>query len=239
MAGFLQLGNIGRHWRAISVSTALSWLMKAILLGLLPWEVYQGNYLFSAAVALVFLLSLIPSLVQHNYRITLPFELDLLLTSMIFLHTFFGESLDFYEKYWFWDKALHLYGGGVVALLAFVTVYTLHYTRKVRLTIPLIGMFTVIFALAAGAAWEIGEFSVDMLFARNTQKGLENTMFDLINDFIGGVFAAGLGMAYVRYSKPMTRKRLAKPLGEVMGLADRVDRIKQTMKEKKQGEGAE
>jgi len=37
----------------------------------------------------------------------------------------------------------------------------------------------------------------------------------------------------VRYAKPETRMRLAKPLGEVFGMAERVDRVKEMIKEKK------
>lgn len=233
MSSFLQFHTISKNWRSVTVTTAMSWLMKILMAGLVPVEVYRGNYLFSIAIAFAVLVSLVPSLVQHNYNVTLPFELDLLVTISIFAHTFLGEGFDFYEKYWLWDKALHLYGGAVVGLLAFVIAYTLHYTRKVRLTIPLIGFFTVIFALAVGVLWEIGEFSVDELFARNTQKGLTNTMWDLINDFIGGFVAAVLGMIYVKFKRPILRKRLDKPVGEVMGIGEKVDRIKETLHDKK------
>lgn len=243
---FLQLRTIPANWRNISISTVLSWAMKLLMVGLVPFELYGGYYLFSLAILVAVGLSMVPSLVQRNYNITLPFELDLLVTLSIFLHTFFGESLDFYQKYWVWDKILHLYGGAVTALLAFVIVYTLHYTKKVDLSIPFIGFFTVIFAMAVGAFWEIGEFSVDVLFAKSTQKGLVDTMWDLINDLIGGVLAAGLGMLYVRYSNPDRRKKLAKPLGQVFGLADRIDQLKESFgdeekkarkKQKKAGKG--
>lgn len=230
---FLQLDTIRRNWRAMTLTTALSWLMKLLMAGLVPVEVYRGEYLFALAIAFAVLLSLVPSLVERNYNVTLPFEFDLLITLSLFLHTFFGEGFDFYEKYWFWDKALHLYGGGVVGLIAFVGAYTLHYTRKVRLTIPFIGFFTVTFAVAVGGMWEVGEFAVDELLGKNTQKGLDNTMWDLINDLAGGVVAAVLGMVYVRASKPMIRKRLDKPVGEVMGIGEKVDRLKERMEGRK------
>ncbi|MBI5810298.1 MAG: hypothetical protein HZB21_03805 [Deltaproteobacteria bacterium] len=207
--------------------------MKLLMLGIMPYEIYRGEYLFAFAVFLAAGISLIPSVVERNYRITLPFELDLLITLSLFLHTFMGEGLSLYKRLWLFDKMLHLYGSAVIALLAFLFVYTLHYTKKVRLTVPLIGFFTVIFALAAGGLWEMGEFGVDNIFGKQTQDGLDDTMYDMINDFIGGVIVAMLGMAYVRYSKPETRKRLTRPLGDVFGLADRIDRIKRRFKKRK------
>lgn len=213
-------------WLNISISTALSWLMKFIMMGMLPYAVYKGRYLFAAATGIAILLSLLPSIVEKSYRVTLPFELDLLITMMIFLHTFFGEWLKFYDRIWLWDKILHIYGTGVIAILAFMIVYTLHYIKKIRLTLPLVGLFTIIFAMAVGGFWEIGEFAFDKIFNKDTQNGLDNTMWDLINDLIGGTFIAAMGIVYIKYSKPNERKRLTKPLGEVFGLKKRIDRIK-------------
>jgi hypothetical protein len=189
--------------------------MKLLLMGLLPYEIYIGDYPFAMATLLAIVLSFVPSIVERNYQIHLPFELDLLITLALFLHTFLGEVLMFYERVWLWDKALHVYGTAVISMLAFMIVYTLHYTGKLRLTIPFIGFFTVTFALAVGSLWELAEFSVDFIFEKDTQKGLADTMWDLVYDLMGGVVIAVLGMFYVRYSKPETRKRLTRPLGEV------------------------
>ncbi|MBI5232809.1 MAG: hypothetical protein HY880_00485 [Deltaproteobacteria bacterium] len=206
-----------KKWHMLSISAALSWLMKFLLIGLLPYEIYTGDHLFALATILAITISFIPSIVERNYRITLPFELDLLITLALFLHTFLGEVFMFYERFALWDKMLHLFGTSVISLLAFMIVYTLHYTRKLRLTIPLIGFFTVTFAMFVGAMWEIAEFTVDALFAKTTQKGLNDTMWDLIYDLMAGIVVAILGMMYVRYSNPKERRRLTRPLGEVFG----------------------
>lgn len=216
-------------WLNISISTALSWLMKIIMIGMLPYVAYKGNYLFAIATGAAIMLSLLPSIVERNYRITLPFELDFLITLMIFLHTFFGEWLKFYDKLWIWDKIMHIYGTAVISMLAFMIVYTLHYTKKIRLTLPLVGLFTIIFAMAVGGLWEIGEFAVDKVFDKDTQNGLDNTMWDLINDLIGGTFIAVIGIIYMKYSKPYERKRLTRPLGEVFGIKKRIERIKSSI----------
>ncbi len=220
---------MGISWKTIEIATVLSWLMKLLLVGLFPLEIMRGAYLFALATLLAIIISFVPSIVQRNYRVVLPFELDLLITLALFLHIFLGEWFMFYERLWIWDKVLHVYGSAVVAILAFMTVYTLHYTKKLRLTIPFVGFFTVIFALAMGAVWEIIEFSVDAVFSLTTQKGLQDTMWDLINDLVGGIVVAVIGMIYVRYSRPETRKRLARPLGEVFGLGERMERLKRRL----------
>lgn len=222
----LNLVNMLRNWRSLSVAAGLSWFMKLLMVIMLPVELYKGDYLFSVLLVLSVVLSLIPSIVEKSYKVTLPFELDFLITFSIFLNTFMGEGLDFYQRVWFYDKALHVYGSAVFGLLAFVAVYTLKYTRKIRLSLPFVGFFTVIFTMALGGLWEIMEFGVDNLFDKTTQDSLDDTMWDLINDLLGGFITAAIGMLYVKYSNPDARKRLARPLGEVFGLGNRIDRLR-------------
>src|SRR4030065_2665381 len=225
----LNLLSMLRNWRSLSVTAGLSWFMKLLMVLLLPVELYKGDYLFSILLVFSVVLSLIPSLVERSYRVPLPFELALLIPLSIFLNTFMGEGMNFYQKVRLYDKALHIYGTAVVGLLALVIVYTLNYTRKVRLSLPFIGFFTFTFAMAMGGIWEIMEFAVDSLFGKMTQNGLADTMWDLINDFVGGVITAAIGMLYVKYSNPDTRKRLAKALGEVFGMGRRIDRLKERL----------
>ncbi len=204
-------------WRAWTLSATVSWLMKLFLVGLLPYLIFIGDYLFAVMACIAVVLSLVPSVVERNKNIHLPFELDLLVTLAIFSHTFLGEWLMFYERVRLWDKILHLFGTAVISITAFMTVYTLHYTRKIRLSVPLIGFFTVIFAIAIGALWEVTEFLVDILFGTTTQKGLRDTMWDLVYDLIAGVAVAVFGMIYVKYSDNSTRDSFTRPFGEIFG----------------------
>ena len=41
--------------------------------------------------------------------------------------------------------------------------------------------------MAIGSFWEIGEFTMDKLFETNNQKSLDDTMFDLVFDFLGAM----------------------------------------------------
>lgn len=57
---------------------------------------------------------------------------------------------------------MHFFGSAIVAVLAFITVYTLNFIKKIKLNFFMIGFFTFVFAIAIGALWEIGEFFCDM-----------------------------------------------------------------------------
>ena len=53
--------------------------------------------------------------------------------------------------------------------------------------------------MASGAVWEIFEFGMDQIFGLNMQKsGLQDTMFDLIVDALGGLFVSVLVYKYLK-----------------------------------------
>lgn len=51
--------------------------------------------------------------------------------------------------------------------------------------------------LALGAFWEIMEFASDQILATSYQHGLDDTMWDLITDLVGGGIIGVLGNIYV------------------------------------------
>ncbi|MBI2336009.1 MAG: hypothetical protein HYU97_04530 [Deltaproteobacteria bacterium] len=174
------------------------WTFRLGLVGAIPYSLYRHDFLFIFGVLLSLLATLLPAYWYRSLKVTLPFELDLLISLALFLHIILGEVLRFYDNVWYFDKIMHFYGTSIIALLAFLIVFSFHYSGKVVLSLPLIAIFTIIFAMAVGSLWEIGEFTVDHLFKRNTQYSLDNTMWDLIFNTVGGTFAAVFGALYTR-----------------------------------------
>ncbi len=197
----------------LALHTFLAWFLKLSILALIPYLIIKGDYLFAFAAVIAFIIAIIPSIIERTYKVHLPWEMDLLISLIIYLHTFCGEILYFYEKIPVWDDILHFMGTAVIAILAFMVVYTFHFTGKLRLTLPFIFLFTFVFALAIGAIWEIMEFGIDQIFGRNTQhSSLNDTMWDLIADFMGGLFASLIGVIYIKKSRPLERLKFTRPL---------------------------
>ncbi len=149
-------------------------------------------------VLVALILSLLPSLIEHSREVTLPWPVDFSITLALFLHIA-GVSFNIYHDpdYWWFDLAAHFLGTVAIALLAFLFVYTLNFTGKIKMSIPLVGFFTFMIALAIGALWEIGEFSFDKIFKTNTLGDIVDTITDLQFDALGGVCVALFGMWYV------------------------------------------
>ncbi|HBF12900.1 MAG TPA: hypothetical protein DDW49_05865 [Deltaproteobacteria bacterium] len=193
---------------AYSIKATVSWLLKMGLLAAIPYSLYVGDYLFVFAALSAVTISLLPAYWYRRFRVILPFSLDLFITMALFLHVFFGEILRYYDHHWYFDKLMHFYGTGLIALIAFVTIFTFHWSSKIVLSLPLIAYFTIVFAVAIGTFWEMGEFAIDKIFGRNTQYSLENTMWDLVLNLIGGIVAACFGSWYVGKQKKKGLDRL-------------------------------
>jgi 4-amino-4-deoxy-L-arabinose transferase-like glycosyltransferase len=112
---------------------------------------------------------------------------------------FLGEVFDFYNRFWWWDIAMH--GGSAIGfgLTGFVLVFMMFQGDRFAAPPSAIAFFAFCFALAIGAMWEVFEFAMDQSFGTNMQKsGLDDTMGDLIVDMGGALIGAGSGYAYLR-----------------------------------------
>lgn len=144
-------------------------------------------------------LSMAPALVARWAQITVPKSFMLAVVMFVGGTIFLGEVFDFYEKFWWWDIAMH--GGSAIGfgLIGFVLIFMMFQGDKFAAPPSAIAFFAFCFAVAIGATWEIFEFGMDQLFGLNMQKsGLVDTMGDLIVDSIGALIGAGAGYAYLR-----------------------------------------
>lgn len=201
----------------IAFNEVLGWVLRLIMLFTFGYVLYKGDYIFAFASATALLLSFGPMILNRSFKISLPWELNFAITFVLFLDVVLGEALKFYDLYPFWDKIMHLLGTAIIGILGFMSVFSFHYARKIRLSLPLICLFTVIFAMAVGTLWEIGEFTIDQTLGRNTQYSLENTMWDLINNTFAGLVVGIGGVFYVRYVETHSRYRLNKSVRDTLG----------------------
>ncbi|WP_407496606.1 hypothetical protein [Pseudooceanicola sp. MF1-13] len=153
-----------------------------------------------AFVALVTLgLSMLPVYVARWAGIRVPPSFMLAVVAFVGGTIFLGEVADFYNRFWWWDIAMH--GGSAIGfgLIGFVLVFMMFQGDRFAAPPSAVAFFAFCFALAIGAMWEVFEFTMDELFGFNMQKsGLRDTMGDLIVDMIGALIGAGSGYAYLR-----------------------------------------
>ena len=138
--------------------------------------------------------------------VKLPAELQLVALAFVFAALFLGEIRSYYERFWWWDIALHMSSGLLLGILGFLLVFVLNESRNIELHMRprFVALFAFLFAVSTGALWEIFEFAMDGFFGLQMQKpmlgddsGLTDTMWDLVVDTVGALAISGLGWWYM------------------------------------------
>ena len=148
-----------------------------------------------------------PVLLGQRLPVRIPVEYELLAILFVFASLFLGEFHSYYERFWWWDIALHSTSGLLLGLVGFLLVYVLNESRRIDLHMRpgFVALFAFAFAVSVGALWEIFEFAADQLFGLQMQKpmlgdpsGLTDTMWDLIVDTMGAAVISGFGWWHMR-----------------------------------------
>ena len=185
------------------------WLVRAIpraaVLGTAVAEVVSGDVLYGAFCFAALMLTIVPAIHARRLDAGIPLQLELALLWLLVADMTLGNWLGLYRLIWY-DKALHLTSSVLIALTGFLAVYVVHLTHRTQFRPWLDALAILLVTLGIGALWEIGEYAVDQLFARRTQGApglapIDDTMFDLILDGVGGIVGAVLGPLYISRSR--------------------------------------
>lgn len=167
------------------------------------------------ATILVLILMLVPSLLRGYHKMYLPFELDFGIVFFVFTTIFLGHIADFYNRIPQWDKFLHFQSGIVLGITGYVLIYILNEHKNIKLGLSpgFISFFAVVFSMAIGVAWEIVEFTMDILWHTHYWQGLTvtDTMGDLIAATVGAIIFSIIGYLWMkrRLRLPFTPQSLS------------------------------
>ena len=180
-----------------------TWLARVIWLALVAVAVFalfqlRWELAFVAIVTLA--LSLAPVLVARWVNVQVPPSFIAALVIFVGGTLFLGEVFDFYERFWWWDVAMHGTSAVGFGLIGFVLVFMMFQGDKYAAPPFALAFLAFCFAIFIGTLWEVFEFAMDQLFGLNMQKsGLMDTMGDLIVNMAGALFSAAWGYAYLRW----------------------------------------
>jgi hypothetical protein len=221
------------------VNSVLLWLMRLALLVSSVVLILQGDYLAMLAV-IAFVISFIPTFLHAKYDIQIPWWLESLVVVGFFLDVIVGSEFNVYHNTIGFDWFTHLLGTVIISVIALSIVYSLKVTKHIKVSDEMIWWFTVVFALAVGAFYEILEFAADQILGANSQISLVNTMVDLINDLVGGVLTATVGSYYLRHLQGRKVKDVLRPYIQLLKVAgfrirENVEKLKKRLPRRKHG----
>ena len=156
----------------------------AILTISAQWLLFGNQVGFMVGI-ISFAITLVPNPLIKDYSLYIATKVCISL--LLCAHIVFGMYCDFYEISVVYDKFMHLIG--MAALTGLVLVATVKYYKRVELRLPqaLLLILVLGIAVSAGTLWEVFEFAMDHTGLFYAQRGLQDTMLDLIADTTGAL----------------------------------------------------
>lgn len=181
-------------------------VLQAVLAVELVFVVLNNQWLNVFLILTIITVTLLPMRLRRLGAVDIPPELHILAIAFVFASLFLGEIRSYYQRFWWWDIALHVSSGLLLGLLGFLLVYVLNENEEadIHMRPRFVALFAFVFAVAVGTVWEIFEFGIDRTFGTTMQKptvddpsGLSDTMWDLIVDALGALCISVLGWWYL------------------------------------------
>jgi hypothetical protein len=190
---------------------SLAWLFRLLIVATGAVHVLQGKYAYALLCAAVIALLVAPPLLARTSRANMPVEVELASLWAAVSDMTLGRLAGLYVGTAWFDKVLHFGNSLLIGLLAFLIIYALQFTGRLRTSTIVNALIILLLSLGIGAGWEIAEYVVDLAFKEGAQGsptmgGLDDTMWDLILDGSGGLLGGILGSFYMRWSKRTARR---------------------------------
>ena len=185
-------------WVRIRLLVVLQSVMTVELVFLLS----EGLWASAVWLLAIMAITSAPALLGDRLPVRIPPEYEILAILFVFASLFLGEFRSYYERFWWWDIALHATSGLLLGILGFLLVYVFNENKRIDLHMRpgFVALFAFFFAIGVGTLWEILEFAADRIFGTRMQKpmlgdasGLTDTMWDLIVDVLGAAAISVFG----------------------------------------------
>ncbi len=193
----------------------LSLVLQTILFIQIVIALLQRHWVTALFATGILFLTLAPFVLANKLRVRVPPQFQLMTIAIVFAALFLGEMRNYFERFWWWDLALHAVTGFLMGIVGFLLVYVFHGKggEDLRQKSAFVAFFAFTFALSAGTVWEIAEYLLDQLLDLNLQKpmlgdpsGLTDTMIDLMIDALGAAVVCIYG--YFHLKNPATESFL-------------------------------
>ncbi len=116
-----------------------------------------------------------------------------------------GSVLNLYRTFGPYDKIVHFFSGVLIAAFGMMLIWKLFERNRVdshqkgKLIVPSI-LFAMTAAGAGAGIWEIIEFTIDIVVSGGMQRGMVDTITDMIAGNLGGLLY-GL-LVFLKYRQP-------------------------------------
>lgn len=138
---------------------------RCALFALVVFHVFKREFKLMKSVILVLVLSFLPELLNAVFHIRIDGFSVFVYFIILFMALYLGSSYRFYDKYKWWDRAIHFLSG--VGFTGFGIAFAGTSSGILKLVILLFG-FT--FSITLHVIWEVLEYISDCITHGNAQR---------------------------------------------------------------------
>lgn len=177
---------LARLFRDGRTNAVLSWLLMAVLAGVLVESVLDVDLLWIAFVVATAVIALVPPVAYREWRVMLPWELLAFALMPILVRAFFGGELGVFAYYL------------SVAALALLVTVELHTFTELEMTHWFAVLFVTMTTMASVAAWTVVRWWSDALLGTAFLTDNEALMTEWLYVALAGIAAGVIFDAYFR-----------------------------------------
>ena len=177
----------------------LNMIRVLLVVGFLE-ALYYNRTLVLVISLIGFVITFIPSVLGKIVGRKIPAEFELIVILFIYGILFLAEVRGLFDFLW-WDVVLNLLASIALGLVGITIAYVLQKEEVMDASPFVIVFLAFCFSFAVGGLWEIFEYSLDGLLGTTLQKGMQDTMMDLVVNAIGAFFVSLVGFFYIRKGK--------------------------------------
>ena len=201
-----------------------------VYLSFLPETSAHVLFFCGLQYAVILMILTFPIVLRKRFMIQIPLLITVLCAAFGFGAMIMGDGLNFYGKYRWWDSALHLLSGCVLAFVGLwiISIIFEDSDKEVFSSRIFVAFYVLLFGVSCGVVWEICEYAYDSFFGTNTQQfmatttsslplpddvplsgheALRDTMTDLILDLVGSLLVSIY--VFLRYNKLMKMQQIS------------------------------
>lgn len=123
--------------------------------------------------------------------------------AFVFFASPVGSILNFYRTVGPYDKIVHFFSGILIAAFGYMIIWKMINKTKVDKKehskfLGISVLFAILFSFAGAGIWEIMEFIMDILASGTMQRGMVDTITDMIAGDLGGICYAVIMLYFGR-----------------------------------------
>lgn len=145
--------------------------LRILVIICLVLQIMYGDYNNAFLCLLSLILFTLPSIIQKNFKITIPSTFEIIIMLFIFSAEILGEINNFYGRIPNWDTMLHVLNGFLSAAVGFALIELLNEnSTHFNLSAIYLTLVGFCFSMTIGVVWEFFEYGVDRFLNFDMQK---------------------------------------------------------------------